>query len=413
MKRAVFLIILGLGFACLCAASLAFAQSVGGTCSPNGQTFTIGSTNPTQTLVCNSGTWAVAEQIGNSSGTSSYIGIGTSSTPQAQLDINGGLRVGNGSAASCPSTGGVISYWNTKLSYCNGSSGWQTLNTAGAVSACASPSTGFCALQSGDYCSASQTGYITVPANCSVTFYAWGGGGGGGNYYSSSFIGQAGGGGGASFITLGPNGSGSNDYYYLNVGKGGGGGDTANPAAGGAGAYIGGNGDTTYTGGGGGASAVTIGSASGGTVVIVAGGGGGGGADNGSTYKDAVAGRPGGLNTNPNGTSTTGAVGGGSTVGGGGGGYPYGGANEYGGYSYIPIGTTTINSVTINGAGTASGRGTVPGSPYAGVNCLSSCYPTCSSGTCYLPSSAGQGGAGGTSGAGSNGNAGAIFWRIY
>jgi hypothetical protein len=84
------------GLVALCAApTTTHAQTIGGTCSPNGQTITIGSCattpcNPTQTLICNSGTWALAEQISNNGN----VGIWTAS-PANALDVGGSLAVGS------------------------------------------------------------------------------------------------------------------------------------------------------------------------------------------------------------------------------------------------------------------------------------------------------------------------------
>jgi hypothetical protein len=88
-----------------------------------------------------------------------------------------------------------------------------------------------------------------------------------------------------------------------------------------------------------------------------------------------------------------------------------------GGGNYV---ATSVSGYTVNSYGSFTGSGVMPGSPYAGVNCTSACYPTCSppsTNVCYSPASsgvpAGQGGSGGTSGNGSSGNNGAIYYSIF
>jgi hypothetical protein len=376
--------------ACLCSVPSAWAQSVGGSCSTNGLTFTIG-TNPTQTLVCNSSTWALAEQIN----ANSDIGINQSS-PQAQLDVNGGVKVnGNDITNSCSGTNaGDVNYTSAATStactggssaglcYCNGSSWVLLSNATSTASGCG---------QSGTV-SGPQDVFLTVPAGCTVAFYAWGGGGGGGAYSTYSTYGGAGGGGGSASVSLGSTSSAV--IYFLAAGGGGGGaGATVNPAAGGESVvnYSGGNGYSTASGAGGGASGVWIGD-TGGTALIIAGGGGGG--QSGGNGTVGVSGGAGGGTGSGGAGSTQGTIGANAnppTAGGGGG--DNGGAVTEGGANYV---ATTVSGYTVTGYGTMAGA-----YQSAGNN-----------GYVNYPSGAGQGGAGGSFGTpGGNGTAGAIYWQ--
>ena len=404
------------GLVALCITSQATAQSAGNSCAgyATGQTFTL-NTNPTQTLVCTngtSGTWAIAEQVNNNA----HVGINQSS-PQAQLDVNGGVRVGGDSSCSSSNAGEII-YLATPYSetvnstnvtcagststspaglcYCSGSGGWVLLSAA------TSTNTG-CGQTSALI--GSQAQILTVQAGCSVTFYAWGGGGGGGSGSASPYA--TGGGGGATIIALGT--TSSPVTYLLVVGGGGGGGGNDGVkyiyAMGGASAsgYTGGGGSNNNSGynnsgGGGGATGVWIGS-TGGTPITVAGGGAGGG--------QTTTAFGGGNNTNPNGTSTAGAGGAASAAaGGGGGGYTYGGAAGYGGYNYVASGTLTIGTGNI--AVLSSGNYAAGVVPLAGNSGARTTYLGTGIGT-----TAGNGGAAGASGnvAGSNGFDGAIYWQ--
>jgi hypothetical protein len=222
-------------------ASEAFAQIASGNSCTTAGTIAVSGSAPS-ILACSGSSFLTALTINAANG---YISVGTTSTPQALLDINGGLRVGNDTGGCSSTNAGEIKYASSQLSYCN-SSAWT------ALSAVANPSIG-CG-HSGTVKGA-QIVPLTVAAGCTVTFKAWGGGGGGGNGSGAN-----GGGGGYATITLGPLGSATT--YYLAVGGGGIGSGGNNCGAPGEGLlnYEGGSGSISSTscfgGGGGGASVV-------------------------------------------------------------------------------------------------------------------------------------------------------------
>src|SRR5208283_5307513 len=107
----------------------AHAQStptLGGSCTTGASAGTITETQTGSTgylLVCNGTTWVLGAQF-DSNG---EVGIGQSS-PEAALDVNGGVRVGSDTSCSSANAGEII-YTGGNLEYCNGSI-WVTLVTS-------------------------------------------------------------------------------------------------------------------------------------------------------------------------------------------------------------------------------------------------------------------------------------------
>ena len=401
----------------------AWAQSAGGACTSaqNGQSF-VTSGPPTQFLMCNGSNWVLAKEMV----TTGSVGIAWGSsapTPQAALDVNGGVRVKSDTNCTSSNNGEIIyttssticgSGVSSCLAYCNSSNNW--------VSFGASSSPGIGCPQTGTFAGA-QTQILTVNAGCRTYFQVWGAGGGAA---ATTATGGAGG-----YVGIVVPSSTSAVTYYLAIGGGGAATNTASSGSGGVGVYgyngAAGKTYTAYGGGGGGASGVwtlgfggySVGSASqstttvtgtGGTswtssmigstfsytngvsvgtvtgvttgssltvsisstvasqaytigVVAVAAGGAGG-----DTASSTSNGTPGGDCTNSTGTPVTegSAAAGSFNLAGGGAGYPTGGDGT-GGQNYpysgsaVGITTTPPNQVTLTALGTGQYSGYATG----------------------------------------------------
>jgi len=379
VQRGFFLCVILTGlFFWLWPASL-YAQSIGGTCTTTGQ-ITMTGKNPGYILVCNGSNWLLADQF-NSNG---QIGI-NQQTPEAELDVNGGLRVGTDTTCNSSSNAGEIIYNSTTklMQFCNGIA-WTSFPSAGTSAPSAS-----CGSTSGTFSSgtspssAPENTTVTVLGGCTVTFKAWGGGGGTGGSGAEFSVGQitspGGGGGFASITETVP----VTTTFYISIGGGGMSGpndETAcdnaagvNGAPGGAGGsgfpgYTGGNGGTSTCyqsdgsggGGGGGAGATLIWTGSyGGTLVLAAGGGGGGG---GADFHGDAPGSPGyasGNGAQESAGTTAGATGSNALSG------SYGlGSGGGGGAGYNTGGTGGTGGASAGGADNA-GTGGAGGASYA------------------------------------------------